>query len=222
MENKQILSEILKERLIAILRGGSEEMLEGVTNAMISAGVKFLELTFDQNDADCENSLKKQLKLIDKISKGKICFGAGTVITESQLEVAFDAGAKYIVSPNVDEKIIRRTKDLGLVSIPGALTPSEIVKAWNCGADIVKLFPAISLGVDYIKFVRAPLSNIPLLATGGVSPENMHDFFRAGVAGVGVGITVFPPDLLKQSNWDEIENLAKIHLSAVNSFFNKP
>jgi 2-dehydro-3-deoxyphosphogluconate aldolase/(4S)-4-hydroxy-2-oxoglutarate aldolase len=104
-----------------------------------------------------------------------------------QLEMAGDAGAEFIISPNVNRRIIRATRDMGLVSLPGALTPPRSPRRYDCGADAVKVFPAGNLGPSYIKALRAPMGHIPLLAVGGVNENNCGDFIAAGCAGVAVG-----------------------------------
>ncbi len=113
--------------------------------------------------------------------------GAGTVITPEQVQTAFDCGAQYIISPNVDAQVIKKTKELGMVSIPGAFTPSEMVTAYNAGADVVKLFPAGLLGPAYIQAVRAPLAHIPVAVVGGIDENNIATFFRAGACCAGIG-----------------------------------
>ena len=125
------------------------------------------------------------------------------------MAIARDAGAKYIISPNTDEKVIKKTNECGMVSIPGALTPTEIQYAHACGADFVKLFPADNLGIGYIKAVLAPLSHIKLLAVGGVNENNLKDFLNVGVKGVGIGSNITKKELIKQGQYDEITKLAK-------------
>jgi 2-dehydro-3-deoxyphosphogluconate aldolase/(4S)-4-hydroxy-2-oxoglutarate aldolase len=218
MTREQVLAGIAKERLVAILRGGTDEMLEGVVHAMIASGVQYLELTYNQKDPNASETLKRQLRRINNLSQGKLCIGAGTVLSPMQVEQAYEAGANYIVSPDANPVVISRTRALGLVSIPGALSPNEIMQAWNSGADIVKFFPACSMGLDYLKFVRAPLSHIPLLATGGITPMTIPDYLKIGMIGVGVGITVFPPDVLAKEDWKMIERLAVEHLDAIKRY----
>jgi 2-dehydro-3-deoxyphosphogluconate aldolase/(4S)-4-hydroxy-2-oxoglutarate aldolase len=126
-----------------------------------------------------------------------------------QVETAINSGAKYIISPNTNLQVIKKTSELGAVSIPGALTPSEIAFAYEAGAKFVKLFPASEFGVSYIKSIRSPLNHIPLLAVGGVDENNMNSFFEAGVSGVGVGSNIVKKSLISMKKFDEITVLAK-------------
>jgi 2-dehydro-3-deoxyphosphogluconate aldolase/(4S)-4-hydroxy-2-oxoglutarate aldolase len=135
------------------------------------------------------------------------------VLNSEQVVAAMNAGATYIISPNVDDDVIRLTKALKLVSIPGAMTPSEVAHAYKVGADIVKLFPAGHLGTKYIKELRAPLSHIPLLATGGVNEESLPGFLDAGCAGAGVGGRLADKKLLAEKNYGEIRKRAEAFVS---------
>jgi len=139
----------------------------------------------------------------------KICAGAGTVMTIEQCEAAYKAGAKYFISPNVNFDVIKKANELGIVSIPGALTPSEAADAYNCGADFVKLFPAGDLGINYIKSLSAPLNHIPFLAVGGVSASNVGDFMKIGVCGVGVGGSLVDRKAIYSGDYDIITKTAK-------------
>ena len=141
--------------------------------------------------------------------------GAGTVLTEEQLLLARDGGAKYIITPNTNPALIRKVKELGLISMPGAMTPSEAVAAWENGADIVKIFPAGTLGPDYIKAIRAPLSQIPLMAVGGVNEKNCASFLAAGCCGIGVGGGLVNKEWIMNGEWDKIIALAREYRKAV-------
>ncbi|HBF36455.1 MAG TPA: 2-dehydro-3-deoxyphosphogluconate aldolase [Firmicutes bacterium] len=182
-----IKASLLAEKIIAIIRGiGSDKMKETV-GALLEGGVKLLEVTFDQQDKNKELDTLKSLEIIKREFGERVCLGVGTVLTTEQVMSAVSAGAEYVISPNTDVKVIQKVKELGKISIPGALTPSEMVTAYNAGADIVKLFPAGVLGIEYIKALLAPLSHIPVVAVGGISVENIDQFINAGVKGVGVG-----------------------------------
>ena len=122
-----------------------------------------------------------------------------------------------MISPNVDEAVIRETKKLGKISIPGAMTPTEAAFAYKCGADIVKMFPAGVLGPAYIKAVKAPLKHIPLTAVGGISPENCVDFIKAGCVGVGCGGNLVSPKLVAEGKFDEITKVAQAYTAALQS-----
>jgi 2-dehydro-3-deoxyphosphogluconate aldolase/(4S)-4-hydroxy-2-oxoglutarate aldolase len=135
--------------------------------------------------------------------------GAGTVMSVAQVEAAAAAGARYIVSPNVDEAVIRRTVALGMLSIPGALTPSEIAAAYGMGAAFVKLFPASELGPSYIRAVRSPISHIPLLAVGGITCDNMAEYLKAGICGFGIGGNIVDMKLVNAGDYAGLTALAQ-------------
>lgn len=134
--------------------------------------------------------------------------GAGTVLTQEQLRMAAQAGAQYIISPNCDVEIIKKTVELGLVSMPGVMTPSEAVAAYQAGASFVKVFPIGDLGASYLKAMRAPLSHIPFLAVGGVNPDNVAEFMRAGAVGAGVGGNMTNKDWIAAGEYDRITETA--------------
>lgn len=181
------LEVIRRERLVAILRNVPMERLDGVVEALAAGGVRVLEFTFDHNQPDYlkENSAKIR-RAVERFGD-RVIVGCGTALTVQEAEAAHEAGAELVISPDVRPEVIRAARRLGMVSMPGALTPTEIVTAWEAGADIVKLFPAGELGLGYIKAVRGPLCHIPMSAVGGVKPENVKDFLDAGVCGFGVG-----------------------------------
>ena len=187
MTHEEVLSWIQKEKLIAILRGVPMDRIDGVVGALVRGGVRVLEFTFDHDQPDYLAANAAKIRHTVEKFGDQVLVGCGTAITVEEVEAAHDAGACLVISPNVDMAVIRRTKQLDMVSMPGALTPTEVVAAYNMGADIVKLFPAGELGLGYIKAVRGPLGYIPMSAVGGVKPENVKDFLNAGVCGFGVG-----------------------------------
>ena len=140
------------------------------------------------------------------------------MLTTEQVRAAKEAGAQYIISPSSDKKIIALTKELGMVSIPGAMTPTEIVGAWNEGADIVKLFPADDLGYHYIWNIRGPLPHIPLMATGGINPDTIPEFLSRGINAVGTGVSIVNREMLDNGDYAGIEALARQHVQAVEKF----
>ena len=182
-----ILDQVRAKKIIAIVRGVPSRNILDVARALLEGGVSMMEVTFDHSSREGLRETRQSLELLSGEMRGKIALGAGTVLTPEEAETACDCGAEYIISPNVDERVIARTGELELVSMPGAFTPTEIVQAHNAGADIVKVFPAGDLGTGYLKSLRGPLPHIPLAAVGGVTPENIGDFFDAGAIAVGVG-----------------------------------
>lgn len=215
MTHEEVLARIGKEKLVAILRGVPMDRIEGVVGALVAGGVRILEFTFDHDHADCvkENAAKIR-RTVEKFGD-QVLVGCGTALTVQEVEAAHDAGACLVISPNVDMAVIKRTKQLGMVSMPGALTPTEIVAAYEMGADIVKLFPAGELGLGYIKAVRGPLGYIPMSAVGGVKPENVKDFLNAGVCGFGVGGQLVLGSAVKSGDDAAIEARAKEFTQAI-------
>lgn len=182
-----IMQEVLDKKIIAIVRGVSSRDILPVAQALLDGGVSMMEITFDQTSAaGCAETLSS-LEAVKTKFAGVMRIGAGTVLTAQQVADAQARGAEYIISPNVDAEVIAKTKELGLLSMPGALTPSEVAAAHKMGGDIIKLFPAGSWETDYIKALRAPLAHIPLAAVGGVTPDNILDFLAAGACCVGIG-----------------------------------
>ena len=177
--------------------------------------MRLLETTFDHRLKDPIKENAEKIAALSKAFEGRMRIGAGTVLSEDEAQAAFDAGARFIISPNTNERVVARTKKLSMLSIPGAVTPTEICAAWDMGADIVKFFPADDLGFHYIQNLRGPLPHIPLMATGGVNPVTIPRFLELGVAAMGTGITVLRPDLLEKRDYAGIETLAKMHVDAV-------
>lgn len=211
----EILADILKTRLVAILRGVPMARLEGVVRALIAGGVRVLELTFDHNRENYLEENAEKIRFVRETFGDAIAVGCGTALTVREVEAARQAGAGLVVSPDANEDVIRRVRALDMVSMPGALTPTEIVAACRAGADIVKLFPAGELGLGYIKAVRGPLCHIPMSAVGGVKPENVKDFLNAGVCGFGVGGQLVPGSAVNRGDYAEIEARARAFTGAI-------
>ncbi len=212
---KSCLDSIIENRIIAIVRGLEYEHIIRFAQALYDGGINIMEVTFNQDKPETWAETQKSISYVAEKFKGILHIGAGTVISEEQVRLAYDAGAEFIVSPNTDEKVIRATKELGLVSLPGALTPTEILYAHSCGADAVKVFPAVNLGADFIKAIRAPLSHIKLIAVGGIDEKNAASFIRAGAAGVGVGGNLTNKALISAGEYDKITLIAKEYAEAV-------
>ncbi len=187
MEKQQVIDAVLRHKIIAILRGFDKTQLPATVAALEAGGVGVAEVTFDSTGATPDAAVAEAIADLAARFAGRVQIGAGTVLTPRQVDLAAQAGAKLILSPDCNPAVIRRTCERGLVSIPGALTPTEVMTAQSSGADFVKLFPAASLGVDYLRALRAPLSQVRFLAVGGVTVDNLADFLRAGACGVGIG-----------------------------------
>ena len=218
MNHEEVKSLLLDKKLVVIVRRIPVEQIGRVSEALVRGGVKLLEVTFDQQSQDPAADYARSIEQVRHAVGDALCLGAGTVLSCGQVRTAREAGAEFILSPNTDIDVIRLTRQLGMVSVPGAMTPSEIVTAWNAGADIVKLFPADDLGYHYIWNIRGPLPHIPLLATGGVNPETIPQFLAQGVSAVGTGVSIVDRQLLAAGDYDGIEALARAHVDAINSF----
>lgn len=210
-----ILADIFKFRLVAILRSVPMERIQGVIRALIAGGVRVLELTFDHNRENYLEENAEKIRFVSETFGDDVAIGCGTALTVQEVEAARKAGAGLVVSPDGNPEVIRCARALDMVSMPGALTPTEIVAARNAGADIVKLFPAGELGLGYIKAVRGPLCHIPMSAVGGVKPENVKSFLDAGVCGFGVGGQLVPGSAVRQGNFGEIEARARAFTGAI-------
>ncbi|MCI8552624.1 MAG: bifunctional 4-hydroxy-2-oxoglutarate aldolase/2-dehydro-3-deoxy-phosphogluconate aldolase [Lawsonibacter sp.] len=203
-----IVNYIEKNKIICICRKIYGEELRKLARAMYDGGIRLMEVTFDQADPDCCQKTGQAIRMVDEEFGGRMQFGAGTVLTREQVDAAKDAGAKYIISPNTDEEIIRYTKQLGLVSIPGAMTPSEILAAHDAGADFVKLFPTVYLGLPYLKDIKGPINHVKLLGTGGLTEENLKDYLDMGMAGAGISGRLVDPELRKKNDYAALSRRA--------------
>jgi 2-dehydro-3-deoxyphosphogluconate aldolase/(4S)-4-hydroxy-2-oxoglutarate aldolase len=210
-----VLSLIKRDRLVVIGRGIRTEVLVQAALACAEAGVTLLESTFDHTAADPVRENAGRIAALVKALDGRIRIGAGTVLTSEEVRAAHDAGAEYIISPDSDDAVVAETKRLGMVSIPGAMTPTEVAHAWKIGADMVKLFPADDLGYPFIQNLRGPLGHIPLMATGGVNPVSIPEFLKLGVTAVGTGVSILKRDLIEKEDYDGIRALAKMHVDAI-------
>ena len=207
---------IREGRLIAILRKVPEDRLVPAAEALSRGGVRVLEVTLDHARQDCAAEAARAISALKAALGTEISVGAGTVLTPTEVDAVADAGAELIVSPNTDAAVIRRTRERGLVSCPGALTPSEIVAAWDAGATFVKVFPAGAMGARYIKDLQGPLGHIPLLAVGGVGAENAAEFLRAGVIGIGAGGKLVDAGLIRSGDWAALEANARAVCEALS------
>ena len=163
---------IEKEGLIVIFRGVALEKIGKTVEALYNGGVRIVEIAFNPSDKDTISKTTALIRKVKEVMGDKMLVGAGTVISEEFVLAAYEAGAEFIFSPDTDVDIIRLTKKLGLISIPGALTPTECKTAYKNGADIVKLFPATINDVDYIKGITRPLSHIPFIYNLGIARRN--------------------------------------------------
>ncbi len=194
--------------VIGILRGFSCEQIDSIVPALTAGGLCNIEVTMNSPGAP---DLIRQIR---HLAGDSMNVGAGTVCTLRDLETASEAGASFIVTPVLVPEVIEACKRDGVPVVPGAYTPTEIHQAWNLGADLVKVFPADQLGPSYIRSVLAPLPDIRLVPTGGVTVETLASFVEAGAAGFGVGSPLFHPSKVKAGDWAWIETQTRRFVEA--------
>jgi Entner-Doudoroff aldolase len=208
MTAEDVIKTIERGRVIAILRGDFQSHEVEIVAALFAAGITAVEVTLDSADA---------LGAIARIAREfgtRMAVGAGTVLRTEEVARVADSGATFIVSPNRNRSVIEMTKQRGLVSIPGCLTPSEIIEAMEAGADAVKLFPAGSLGPGFVKALRGPLGAVRLVPTGGVDSELARQYISAGAWALGIGSELVGADVLSVGGIERVEARARAFVAA--------
>lgn len=214
---EQIINTVREKKIIVIARGVEKEKLIPLTEALYEGGIRLLETTYSADGKISDDETAENIKMLSSHFDGRMYIGAGTVLTEKQIELTKNAGGKFIISPDTNGAVIKKTRELGMVSIPGALTPSEVQSAHLYGADFVKLFPVCSLGTEYVKLIKTPLSHIELLAVGGIQQNDMAEYLAAGVSGFCIGSNIIDKNALAKNNYKAITELAKEFVSIANS-----
>jgi 2-dehydro-3-deoxyphosphogluconate aldolase / (4S)-4-hydroxy-2-oxoglutarate aldolase len=209
IDKQLVVSEIERTRIIAILRGDFEGLEVEIASVLAGCGISVLEVTL--NSANALGVIKN----IALNGKPNVQLGAGTVLSPVQVEQAFDAGASFIVSPNVSHAVIQRTSQLGMASFPGCFTCTEIVTALDAGADAAKIFPATAIKPDTIRALRAPLGSVRLIPTGGISYQNAPAYLDAGAWAVAVGSELVNGEAIKESGLGSLEERAMLLVNAV-------
>lgn len=205
------LTRIFENKIISIVRGAKPEDTLKIAKALRDGGIRLIEITLNSPNA------LESIELISNELGEEMVVGAGTVLDPETARAALLAGSKFILSPTVDLETIKMTKRYGAVSIPGAYTPTEILTAYENGGDIIKVFPA-SVGPNYFKDIRGPLSHIPLLPTGGVTLDNIAEFQKAGVVGFGIGSSlVDAKQEVNERYLMELTQKARSFVSAIRS-----
>ena len=206
---EEIIQKVLDKKIVAIVRGVYGQDCINLAKALYAGGIELLEVTFDQSKPEALEQTSETIRCLVEEMGDKMAFGAGTVTSLEMLELAKNAGAQFIVSPDTNEEVIKATVAAGLVSMPGAMSPTEIVTAHRYGADFVKVFPTSNLGASYIKAIRGPINHIRLLAVGGVNEKNIGEFIKAGVNGAGVGGNLVNKQWIANGEFDKITALAE-------------
>ena len=214
MRNK-IINTIEKEKIITIVRGVEKDRLIPFAEAVYAGGIRLIEITYSANGDISDEETAKNIEMIAKHFGDRMLVGAGTVLSEKQVALTKSAGGCFIISPDTYENVIAKTRELEMVSIPGALTPSEVQAAHRYGADFVKLFPVTSLGTEYVKAIKAPLSHIKMLAVGGINEKNMKDYLDAGASGFGIGSNIVNKKLIRSGDFDAIRALAEKYTAVI-------
>ncbi|MEL6945554.1 MAG: bifunctional 4-hydroxy-2-oxoglutarate aldolase/2-dehydro-3-deoxy-phosphogluconate aldolase [Bacteroidota bacterium] len=196
--------------VIGILRGYHLEQVLKIAEIYQQVGFTNLEITMNTPD------VAKMIQTLTQKYEGQLNIGAGTVCNEKDLAVAVRAGAQFIVSPITDVNLIKKCVAMQLPIFPGAFTPTEIHQAWSAGARMVKLFP-MTLGLDYLKAVVAPLDNVEIMPTGGVNAKNIHTYIKAGAKAFGMGGALFDKKRIAANDWAGITQQLENMLSIIQS-----
>ena len=213
MARKELLSRVCREQIVGVVREESVEAADAVADAYTRNGIRILEITLTTPDA-----IELIGKLAQRYADSDIVLGVGSVRSSSDAALARRAGAQVIISPHTDVAVIEYAVENDLLSIAGAATPTEIIRAWEAGCDIVKVYPAVHLGgPDYIRTIRQPIRDIPMLA-GGLVPLDMIDaYLDAGCVAVNLGGSLAVPDLVRTRQWEEIGRRVMLATSIVQS-----
>jgi 2-dehydro-3-deoxyphosphogluconate aldolase / (4S)-4-hydroxy-2-oxoglutarate aldolase len=209
MKKTENIQRLFQSGLVAVVRKPSREKIEHIAEALVNGGVGALEITVDTEGAF---EMIHQLK---QTYKGKVLVGAGTVLDAKMAMRAIEVDSDFIFSPIFDLETIQLTNRYGKISIPGVLTPTEMVQAYQAGADILKVFPADALGKDYIRNLQGPLGHIPMMPTGGVSIDNVEHFIRSGAVAVGVGGTLLDKRAIEENQFNVLTENAKQFVEAI-------
>ena len=200
---EEITRQIEASGVVAIIRMKEPDKLRGVIDALAEGGVRAIEITMT-----VPRAIELIAEVVPTLPPGFI-FGAGTVLDADTTRRAIDAGAQFIVSPVMRTEVIAAAHSQDVPAMPGCFSPTEILTAWDAGADVVKVFPATALGPGYIKDVRAPLPQVKLMPTGGVTPENAGDWIRAGAVAVGVGSALLDQKAISSGSFGPIVEKAR-------------
>lgn len=210
MNREKILQEILKRKAIAVLRVKEEEKLQRVIEAIHFGGVSVAEITMTVPNA---------IQLIEQMNKKldkNIIIGVGSVLNSKTAEDAIEAGAKYVVSPILKKEIIDTAHKFDVPAMPGCFTPSEIQTAFEWGADIVKVFPADIVGMEFFKAILAPMPHLNLMPTGGVSLTNAGEWLKAGACAVGIGSALLDKKAIQEGNYSKLTENAKLIMKSIS------
>jgi len=209
MSKDDKLNRLLRTGIVAILRASDSSRLVDVAEALLAGGIDVVEVTFTVPNAE-----RVLAAVADRLGD-RVLLGAGTVLDSETARIAILSGAQFLVSPVVRPEVIQLARRYGKPVFPGAFTPTEVLAAWEAGADVVKVFPSDTVGPAYLKALRAPLPEIRLMPTGGVNLETVAEFFRAGACAVGIGSSLVEPRAVAEGDLARIESLARQYVKIV-------
>jgi 2-dehydro-3-deoxyphosphogluconate aldolase / (4S)-4-hydroxy-2-oxoglutarate aldolase len=213
MSKEANLARVHKTGIVAVIRAASGELLADVAEALLAGGVDVMEVTF---------TVPRAHQVLERVSErlgDRILLGAGTILDPETARIALLSGAEFIVSPTVNAEVIRLCKRYDKLSMPGAFTPTEVLTAWEAGADVVKIFPSDVTGAPYLKALAGPLPQIRLMPTGGVNLQTAEAFLQAGAFALGVGGSLVDPKLVAAGEIGKIEQRARQFVEIVTNFW---
>lgn len=188
---------------MGILRTQGDVLIEPLVETIISAGLKTIEIAMNSGSAET------LIRCAVKASGGRLMIGAGTVLNVESLKAALDAGATFVVMPTLVNEVVEYCVKNNVPVFPGAFSPQEIYNAWNAGATMVKVFPVAMFGPSYLKEIKAPFEKIELLACGGITTENINEYFKSGASAVAFGGSIFKKERLESRDFTGIERSIK-------------
>jgi 2-dehydro-3-deoxyphosphogluconate aldolase / (4S)-4-hydroxy-2-oxoglutarate aldolase len=212
MPTRLPLDRVLDRAIVAVIRAESPDLLVEVAEALLAGGVEVMEVTF---------TVPRATQVLEKVAAklgSRILLGAGTVLDPETARAALLSGAEFIVAPSVNIDVIELCRRYSKLVMPGALTPTEVVTAWQAGADIVKIFPSELTGPKYLKALHGPLPHVRLMPTGGVNLDTATEFLKAGACALGIGGSLVDPKAVAAGDMKKIESLARQYVEIVARF----
>lgn len=216
MKRSEILQQLIDGGVVAVIRLADAKKLQKVIKAIAKGGVRAIEITMTVPNA------VEMIREMARAPSADILLGAGTVTDRQTAAKVIEAGAKFVVGPILDLQIIKECHERDTVVIPGCYTPTEIFTAWNAGADIVKIFPATSLGPGFVKDLRGPFPDIRVMPTGGVSIDNVGEWIKAGAVAVGVGSDLLDKKAIEAGQFDALTERARRMVENLKAARNAP
>lgn len=215
MSKVEVLEKVKELGLLAVIRGPSPDLTIKMVGALIAGGVLGIEITYSTPDAE------EVVRILSQKFGGSIVLGMGTLTKPEQAQSAKEAGASFLVSPICEEKLVKSMLASELLTMAGALTPTEVFRAYALGADVIKIFPGSFGGPAYVKTLKGPFPYIPMMPTGGVNAGNIAEWFSTGVVAVGAGSELCPPQLAKEGKFNEISERASEFMQVVKAAKNR-